>query len=492
MNSLVRVRFAPSPTGNLHVGGARAAIFNWLYARAKGGMFLLRIEDTDAARSRDEHKDAIIRDLEWMGISSDEQIVIQSHNTSHHISSANQLIQKGYAYRCFCKSEAIEELRENNEEANFKYPGLCLKLSQHDVDALMIAGAPFVVRLAVSKLSLYENLEFEDLIRGNISVCSDIIDDFVIIKSDGIATYNFAVCLDDISMRITHVLRGEEHILNTFKQIILYDLFKAQVPLFGHLPMILGPNGEKLSKRHGATAVNDYKLQGILPQALFNYLVRLGWSYKDQEIFSQTELQSLFDISGVGKKNSIFDSVKLNWFNAQYMKNMSFNEFVKAVENIDSDLGNFFETEFRELRLKKFFETFLPRYCNVVDLAKELYRIETRWESVALYSVVNELDLPTLELARDFFSNLLEAIEKQSNNPSWELDTATVQDVAKKVQQALGVQTSVIAKVVRTIFTGNAEGPSFIEITRAFNRYYFKTILDELIKKISEIKNPRF
>src|SRR5688572_6417607 len=313
-----RLRFAPSPTGYLHVGGARTALFNWLYARKYGGQFLLRIEDTDKARSTDESTRAIFEGLEWLGLDWDEDVVHQGANLERHQRDVEHLVSVNAAYRCFCTAEELEQRRKeaDSRKESFKYDRRCDRLPPDEVRRRVKAGVPFAVRFRVPD----GDTRWDDLVHGAIAFPNKDVDDFVILRSDGTPIYNMAVVSDDIAMRITLVMRGDDHISNTPKQILLYRALGAEVPQFAHVPMIHGLDGKKLSKRHGATAVGDYRHQGILPSAMVNFLALLGWSPGgDREVMSLPEMVELFSTDGLQKKAAIFDPKKLEWMNGQHL-----------------------------------------------------------------------------------------------------------------------------------------------------------------------------
>ena len=313
-----RLRFAPSPTGYLHVGGARTALFNWLYARKFGGEFLLRIEDTDKARSTDESTRAIFEGMEWLGLDWDNDVVYQAANLPRHAADAQSLLASGAAYRCFCTPAELDARRkeaESRKEA-FKYDRRCDRLSPEEVEKRVAAGEAFVVRFRVPE----GTTEWDDLVHERIAFPNKDIEDFVILRSDGTPIYNLAVVSDDIAMGITIVMRGDDHISNTPKQILLYRALGAPLPIFAHLPMIHGLDGKKLSKRHGATAVGDYQHYGFLPGAMLNFLALLGWSPGgDREVMTLAEMIDLFGVQGLQKKAAIFDTKKLEWMNGQHL-----------------------------------------------------------------------------------------------------------------------------------------------------------------------------
>lgn len=311
--SKLRVRFAPSPTGYLHIGGARTALFNYLLARREGGTFVLRIEDTDLERSSQESVDAILQAMEWLGLDYDEGPYYQTDRFDLYQEKIDQLIAEGKAYRCYCTPEELEARRQQAmlEKRKPKYDGTCRDRADQPVDR------PHVVRFRAPQEG---ETAFTDLIKGPISFANDELDDLIIRRTDGSPTYNFVVVIDDATMDINLVLRGDDHINNTPRQIQLYQALGYPVPQFAHVPMILGSDKTRLSKRHGATSVMAYRDQGYLPEALVNYLVRLGWSHGDQEIFSMDELVSLFSLDQVGRSASVFNPEKLLWLNAHYIK----------------------------------------------------------------------------------------------------------------------------------------------------------------------------
>jgi len=313
-----RLRFAPSPTGYLHVGGARTALFNWLYARHNGGKFLLRIEDTDKARSTDESTRAIFEGMEWLGLNWDEEVVYQGANLERHRADALRLLQSGAAYRCFCTPEELDQRRRDTVAGHetFKYDRRCDRLSTEEIKERLDRGDPFVLRFRIPD----GTTEWNDLVHDRIAFPNKDLDDFVILRSNATPIYNLAVVSDDIAMGITVVMRGDDHISNTPKQILLYSALGAELPTFAHLPMIHGMDGKKLSKRHGATAVGDYQHHGLLPSAMLNFLALLGWSPGgDREIMTVPEMIELFTPDGLQKKAAIFDPQKLDWMNGQHL-----------------------------------------------------------------------------------------------------------------------------------------------------------------------------
>ncbi|MDZ7266636.1 MAG: glutamate--tRNA ligase [candidate division KSB1 bacterium] len=315
---MVVVRFAPSPTGYLHIGGARTAIFNWLFARKHGGKFFLRIEDTDQQRSGEEMTQAIIDSLHWLGLDWDAEPIKQSDRLELYRQVAHELLATGKAYRSFTTAEALAAARQRAaaEKRDFRYRAEFPRLPAAEEAARLAQGDPFAIRLPVPE----GVTEWEDQVHGRVAFDNRGIDDFVILRSDGQPTYHLAVVVDDHAMGITHVLRGDDHISNTPKQILLYRALGWDMPVFAHVPLILGPDKTRLSKRHGATAVGEYAKKGYLPEALFNFLALLGWSPgDDREILSRQELIERFDLRGISQSNAVFDEKKLEWMNGEYL-----------------------------------------------------------------------------------------------------------------------------------------------------------------------------
>ena len=331
-SSTVRVRFAPSPTGYLHVGGARTALFNWLFARKTGGAFLLRIEDTDKARSTVESTQAIFDGLSWLGLSWDEAVVYQGapENLARHQRDSQALLASGHAYRCFCTPSELDARRKEAERFKeaFKYDRRCDRLDPGDVARRVAAGEANVIRFRVPEGAT----TWEDIVHETITFPNKDVEDFVVLRSDGTPIYNMAVVSDDIAMRISHVMRGDDHISNTPKQILLYQALGATLPRFAHFPMIHGLDGKKLSKRHGATAVGDYQHLGILPQAMNNFLSLLGWSPGgDREVMTMAEMIEWFSEDGLLKKAAVFDTKKLEWMNGQHLSRIALDDLVPRV-----------------------------------------------------------------------------------------------------------------------------------------------------------------
>jgi glutamyl-tRNA synthetase len=334
----VRVRFAPSPTGFLHVGGARTAIYNDLLRQSAGGAFVLRIEDTDRARSDEAMTRQIQSALAWIGTVWDEGPFLQSERLARHRERGEELLASGRAYRCFCTAEQLEAQRAEAQKRGvaFRYPRTCLALGAAAAAARAAAGEPFAVRFRMPD----EHIRFHDLVRGDMDFPPDALDDYILLRSDGSPTYHMSVVCDDIDMRITHVIRGEDHLSNTPKHIPLFQALGGEVPVFGHLPLILGSDKKRLSKRSGATSVEEFRAEGILPQALYNYLALLGWSPGgDREILSRAEMIACFSVDRLNASPAVFDREKLTWVNSQYLSSLPLAELLPHLQPFLAEVG---------------------------------------------------------------------------------------------------------------------------------------------------------
>ena len=325
--SKVATRFAPSPTGPLHIGGVRTALFNWLYSKNQKGSFYLRIEDTDKERSKDEYKDQIIKSLKWIGIEYEGQEYIQSTKINDHIKVANELLKNGFAYKCYCSSEEIEEQKKRSKQKKlpYSYNRKCRDLNEKDAPK----NVEPVLRF---KSKIDGNSVLQDLVQGEVQIENSTIEDFVILRKDGTPTYNLSASVDDHQMNMTHIIRGDDHKINTFKQIGIYIAMKWKLPSFAHIPLIHTIEGKKLSKRDKASTLDDYSKIGIMPNALRNYLLRLGWSYKDKEIFTLNESIECFNLKGIGKSPSKLDISRILSMNEHYIKNIDENELFKHLK----------------------------------------------------------------------------------------------------------------------------------------------------------------
>jgi glutamyl-tRNA synthetase len=330
--SEIRVRFAPSPTGYLHVGGARTALYNWLFARRHGGVFILRIEDTDVDRSKPELVTAILRSLEWLALNWDEGPFYQSERLARYHALAAELERLGHAYPCFCTSEELQAKRAKAaaERCPWKYDGACRNLPDSERQRRRAAGRPHAIRFRVPDAG---QVSFDDEVFGHLEVENRDLEDFVLLRSDGNPTYHLGVVADDLEMRVTHVVRGADHISNTPKQVLMYQALGAAAPRFAHLPLILGPDRQRLSKRHGATSVEAYRELGILPEALVNFLALLGWTPPGgKEIVALDDMVKTFELSAVSKSNAVFDREKLAWMNSEYLRHLPAERLLRLVE----------------------------------------------------------------------------------------------------------------------------------------------------------------
>ena len=326
--SKIATRFAPSPTGPLHIGGVRTALFNWLFSKKQGGTFLLRIEDTDKERSKDEYKDQIVKSLKWIGIDYDGNEYIQSSQIDNHIKVANELLKNGHAYKCYCSSEEIEEQKKRAKQKKIPY---IYNRKWRDKDK---SDAPENIKPVIRFKSKIEGSAIlKDLVQGDVQIENNTIEDFIIIRNDGSPTYNLSAAVDDQQMKVTHIIRGDDHKINTFKQIQIYKAMQWELPNFAHIPLIHTTEGKKLSKRDKASTLDDYSKIGIMPEALRNYLLRLGWSFKDKEIFTLEESIEHFNLEGIGKSPSKLDISRILSMNEHYIKNISeknlFDRFIE-------------------------------------------------------------------------------------------------------------------------------------------------------------------
>jgi glutamyl-tRNA synthetase len=456
-----RVRFAPSPTGYLHVGGARTALFNWLFARKTGGTFVLRIEDTDRERSTEAHTQVILDGLRWLGITWDEGPYFQGAYADRHRADAERLLAGSKAYRCFCTREELDQRRAEAEAAglSFRYDRRCWRLTQEEIGARLAQGAPFTIRFFVPDQAVTWN----DAVHGPISVHSQELDDFVILRSDGSAIYNLAVVSDDIAMRITHVIRGDDHVSNTPKQILLYQALGHEPPIFAHVPMILGPDGKKLSKRHGATAVGDYQDQGIFPAAMRNFLALLGWSPGgDREIIPEAELIQLFSLEGIQSKPAVFDVAKLEWMNGQYLSLTPADELLEPVRRQlargdVSDGG-------RDLR--PIIDVVKPRSRTIVQLAEQvavrLDRSRVRFDAKGeqLVRKMGPQFRQSLELAR----RTLEGI------PPGQWSADHLLEVLKATAEQGGLKLGDLLQPIRVVLTGSTVSEPVNELLTVVGR----------------------
>jgi glutamyl-tRNA synthetase len=456
----LRVRFAPSPTGHLHIGGARTALFNWLLARRLGGHFVLRLEDTDAERSTVENEREILRDLAALGLDWDEGPdkggacgpYRQTERADLYRQVLQRLIVSGHAYRCTCSAERVEALREEAlaEKRDPKYDGHCRDLG------LGPDCGPHVVRF---KMPLDGEIVIEDMVKGTVAIQNEQLDDFVLARSNGDPTYNFVVVVDDHLMGISHVIRGDDHLGNTPKQVHIYRALGAEPPRFGHVPLILGPDGKRLSKRHGATSVGSYLEAGYLPEGLVNYLVRLGWAHGDQEIFSVEELVQCFSIEGIGLAAGRWDASKLDWVNQQWIARLPAEELARRVEPFLRARGLTPDPT----RLTAAVATVQPRSTTLVEAAEKasFYFVsdeELEYDEKALQKHLKPARLPLLAEA----VVLLQALEPWTHEALEQAITAFL--------EARGQGLGALAQPLRVAVCGQGQGPGIFETLAALGR----------------------
>ena len=454
-----KLRFAPSPTGNLHIGSVRTAIFNWVWAQSLNATLVLRIEDTDLQRSTKAFEENILEGLDWLGVHFDEgpsqpngdMLYRQSERIAANVYQPliDQLVASGHAYHCF---ETDEELDQERKEADAKgiaymYSRKSLQLSSDDVTQRLENGDPYTIRFKVPD---NEMITMNDVVRGEIQFESKLISDFIIVKSDGNPTYNLAVVIDDIDMGITHVVRGEDHISNTPKQIMIFEALGKAVPVFAHLPIILGEDRSKLSKRHGAKSVSEYKEDGFLPEALINYLSLLGWSPPDEkELLSVSELMSLFDVSRINKAGAVFDTVKLTWMNKQYLAKKTDSEFIELATPFitNSEILNDSMHQQKVLSVRDNVEV-LSRINHYLEV---YYQTDDEFNEKVSQLTFNETDIAVVQAAVNQFGQLSE----------WSSEAVSTLIDTVMADQSLG--KGKVMKPFRKAFSGYESGPNLVD-----------------------------
>ncbi len=467
--STVRVRFAPSPTGHLHIGGARTALFNYLYARHTGGVFILRIEDTDRERSRDEYTEAILASMTWMGMEWDEGPLFQSKRDDLYQAGIERLIAEGKAYRCYCSPEELEEKRKLAEERKQKpmYDGTCRNKN------LPARDEPYVVRFRSLAAGV---TEFVDLIKGRITFENRELDDLIIRRSDGSPTYNFTVVIDDMDMGVTHVIRGDDHVNNTPRQIQIFEALGYPVPSFAHVPLMLGPDRARLSKRHGAKSMTEYINEGYLPEAMVNYLARLGWSHGDQEIFSRAELIEKFDIADVGKSAGVFNPEKLEWLNAHYIKESD----PRALANL---LLPFIEA-------RGYARPDVPWLARAVATLQE--RSKTLVEMVEMGDfyfadrIVYDPKAAEKFLTSDVTAPFRALAERFGSVSPWEI--GTVETAFNEVIERLGLKLAKLAQPLRVALTGKTVSPGIFEVIQVIGK---DRVIERIEKAVAHIEGRK-
>jgi glutamyl-tRNA synthetase len=448
--SVVRVRFAPAPTGALHIGGARTALFNWLYARHNEGKFILRIEDTDITRSTKESTQGILDSLKWLGLNWDEGPFFQSERRHLYERYAKHLLEKGYAYPCYCSPEELDKRRKaalKNGGAMI-YDGRCRNLSLSERRRREALGCTPVIRFRVPP---GKTIVF-DLIRGKIEFDNALIGDFIIIKSDGLPTYNFAVVVDDFEMRITHVIRGDDHLSNTPKQILLYEALEFPLPNFAHLPMIWGPDKTRLSKRHGATSIDFYRRKGYLPECILNYLALLGWGTESsQQIFTREELIEKFSLDRVSKNPSIYDPEKLAWMNGEYIRMTDVSRLVELCIPFLKKLGYNKENGW----LREIVALFQPRIKYIAEILSKadfFFMDEVQFTKEGKEILMKKEAKQNLSAAKGCLSSLQIFSEEE------------IEKALRDLATNLGIKAAKLFHPLRVALTGRTESPGIFEI----------------------------
>ena len=478
MSALIpRLRFAPSPTGFLHVGGARTALFNWLFARKYGGQFLLRIEDTDKARSTDESTRAIFEGLEWLGLTWDEPVVYQGANLERHRADAQRMLDNGTAYRCFCTQAELAERRAAAEAKGetFRYDRRCDRLAADEIARRVAEGIPFTVRFRVPDGATSWN----DIVHGDIEFPNKDIEDFIVLRTDGTPIYNLAVVSDDIAMEITVVMRGDDHISNTPKQIMLYRALDAGLPRFAHLPMIHGVDGKKLSKRHGATAVGDYQHLGILPGAMLNFLALLGWSPgNDIEVMTLDQMVELFDTAGLQKKAAIFDPKKLEWMNGQHLNLISSAELAARVAPAleTAGLATVAELERRQDWFFTLLDLLKVRARTIDDIVRQAgpyFRATITYDADAVAKQWKDR-----AATADILVKTRQALESTA---SWE--PAALEESLRVLAEQLGLgeKAGKVFQPLRVALTGLAASPGIFDVLLLLGRDRSLARIDEAV-----------
>lgn len=482
---MTKVRFAPSPTGHLHIGGARTALFNYLFAKKSNGKFLVRIEDTDLARSSTESEKVIINDLRWLGINWDEGVDVGGENGPYRSTERrgiykkyiDKLLEQGKAYYCYCTSEELEEERKRLEAENsdmLGYTGKCSNLTKEQIKSYEDEGRKPTIRLRVPKDQI---IEIDDIVRGHVEFDSNGVGDFIIVKSDGIPVYNFAVTVDDYLMGITHVIRAEEHLSNTPRQILIYEALDFKKPQFAHVSLILGSDRTKMSKRHGATWVEQYRDLGYLPEAIVNFLALMGWSPEsEEEFFTMDELISQFSLNRVSKNPAVFDNEKLNWMNSQYIKNASLERItdmaiphLKKAEFIGEDIDE--ETYEWIKRVVKSVKHSLEYVAQIAEKVKVFFNDEIAPENDETLEVLKGEQVPQLMDVLISKVNEAEAIDEEFGK-----------SIFKIIGKETGIKGKKLFMPIRVMLTGQMHGPELYDIIPILGK-------EKIVKRIDWIRD---
>jgi glutamyl-tRNA synthetase len=479
----VRLRFAPSPTGYPHLGNIRTALFNWLFARHHGGKFILRIEDTDITRKVEGAVEVILDSLQWLGLNWDEGPYFQSQRLPLYHEFVHRLLEEGHAYLCYCSPERLEKMRQEQAKRRQppKYDRHCRDLTQHERTRLKATGITPVIRF---KTPLEGETTFCDLMRGPVTFKHDVLDDFVLLKSDGYPTYHLASIVDDHLMAISHVLRADEWLSSTPRHVLLYQALKWQAPQFAHLPMILGPDRAKLSKRHGATTIIEYQSQGYLPDAMVNFLALLGWSLDDKtELLSQEELIKHFSLERVGKTAAIFNKDKLEWMNGVYLRKLRLGEFVQqATPFLDRDLPKSVERPLNNSYVSQVLSLVQERaktLAEVPQLASFFFLDELQYDTGLLLS--KELD------AKSATKAITTALQKLEELATW--DATTLEGILRPLAAELNLGTGKFFGLLRVAVTGRVAAPPLFQTMTVLGKEKCLKRFDTALQQLSTYLN---
>ncbi len=462
----VATRFAPSPTGALHIGGVRTALFNWLYSKNKNGKFYLRVEDTDKERSKDEYKDQIIQSLKWIGINYDGEEYIQSEKVDDHIKIANELLKNGHAYKCYCSSEEIEEQKKRARQKKIPYIYDRKWRNKSETDT------PKDIKPVIRFKSKIDGKSIlKDLVQGDVEIENNTIEDFIILRNDGTPTYNLSATVDDHLMNMTHIIRGDDHKINTFKQIQIYQAMKWELPLFAHIPLIHTIEGKKLSKRDQASTLDDYSKIGIMPDALRNYLLRLGWSYKDKEIFTLDESIKFFNLEGIGKSPSKLDMSRILSMNEYYIKNIDENDLFNQLTEYCKLYKNEIKSDKKD-KIKKsliFLKNKAKTLEDIFNNGQYIIRDEVNF---------NEEDFKLIDdKAKKVISDFRIQFEK-IDLPSRE----NLEPIVKELIKSHDTNFKGVGQPLRIALTGSKFGPGIYDIILSLGK---EEVLKRLISKIA-------
>ncbi len=468
----IRVRFAPSPTGYLHVGGARTALYNWLFARRHGGVFILRIEDTDVDRSKPELTTAILRSMEWLGLMWDEGPFYQSERLEHYRAMAAEMERRGHAYPCFCTVEELQARRAKAEAERraWKYDGACRNLADAERTRRRAAGLSHAIRFRVPESG---KTSFDDQVFGPIEIENTDIEDFVLLRSDGHPTYHLGVVADDLDMRVTHVVRGADHISNTPKQVLMYQALGAATPAFAHLPLILGPDKQRLSKRHGATSVEAYREQGMLPEALVNFLALLGWTPPGgKEIVPVDEMVKTFELAAVSKSNAVFDPEKLAWMNSEYLRALKVERLLPLVEGELQSAGLLAEARSQGSGVKGQEEERNPFEASV-RLLQSRARTLKDFSGAFRAFFVDEFDSDPAAVKKFWkdasLPHLIETLAERLARTA-PFDASETEKTVRALAEEKGVKAGLLINASRVALTGQGVAPGLFDVMAVLGR----------------------